>query len=233
MNRFFLSLTLLLLIVNVNAKCGYNELSNLNNEAANVKTSYDIIKKDIGTEGIVISRTFDITILNISENIYVKITNDYDKTSKDIYYEDTNNGIYSFNWDKSNVVTNFTIDVYASNNTLCENDKLRSFYLSTPRYNDYSNRAICEEMSESSFCQEFVMFDDFSEIDFLEKVSSYKKETKKQEEPEPNNDNIIDKILKFVENNKIIIIGSIVLIIGVTSFIAYKRNKKLKEVGVK
>ena len=146
------------------------------------------------------------------------------------------NNIITFPWYTLNKVTNFTMEVYTTDNTGCKDEKYKTVYLTTPRYNTYANRAICEGNEELSICQEYVTFKEMSETDFIEKVIEETKieNTNNSDEGEnkENEKGLISNIITFVGDNIIYIAGAFVLFIIVIIIINRKKTKKQRELGL-
>lgn len=232
----FLSL-FILFSVNVKAasSCTYTEQAELNSKAANIKVSYDVIDKTIHFEdGDANQRLFKIQILNVTEEFYIVVKNDITKVDKTYYSKDAVDGIISFEWDYVESITNFTIQVYTTIKTNCSGEKYKTFYLSTPRYNEYYNYTICSQLSDFYLCQEFVTFSEISRDKFFAQVKNYKsgKIDNKGEEPIVEEPTTTDKIFSFIDNNKWYILGGIsIIIIGI--YVIYRmKTKKQRELGL-
>lgn len=232
----FLSL-MLLFNINVNAAslCDYNEQAELNSKAANVNVSYEVINSTTEFEdGTADTRVFKIQILNVTEDFYVLIKNDVTKEEKTYYSTDAKDGAISFIWDYAETVTNFTIQVYTTNKTNCADEKYKTIYLTTPRYNEYYNIESCQDLSEFYLCQEFVTFSEISRDKFLAQLESYRNGEINSggEEPIVKDPTITDKIANFVIENIWYIIGGIV-VIGTSGYTIYRiKTKKQRELGL-
>lgn len=242
MKKIITFLTLMLIFnMNVNAAslCSYKEQTEITSKAANVKLSYEAIDGTyIDEDGFVNGREYiKVTILNITEEFFVLLKNDYDKTEKKYTYEDTNNGIVEFEWNNLDKVTTFTAEVYTTAKTNCPNERYKTIYLTTPRYNGFSKLAICSDYPEYSFCQKYVTFSEISEGDFFDKLEEYslEKDNDKGNNNNNNNENnvtLVDKIWGFVDEYKFYILGGIVLIVSISVIIYRKRTKKQRELGL-
>ena len=224
--------------INVEAAslCSYKEQSELNSKAANVKVSYEAveeIKEVFG--GILIDNYFNIEILNVTEEFYIIVKNDVTKEEKRIESSDANNGVISFKWTNLEQVTNFTFQIFTTSKTNCANEKIKTIYLATPRYNEFYQYAICGELTDFYLCEKYVTFNKIEEDDFFTKIESYKnkevdnngEDIKDKEEP-----TLTDKIFGFVDENKFYIIGGII-IITVGGIVIYRiRTKKQRELGL-
>lgn len=235
-----LSFLVVMFLFNINVSaaslCDYTEQSELNSKAANVKVSYDIVDSKVTFEdGDADIRIFRIQILNVTEDFYVIVKNDINKEEKTYYSTDAVDGVISFDWDYAETVTNFTIQVYTTNKTNCADEKYKTFYLTTPRYNEYYNIETCQELTDFYLCQEFVTFAEVSRDKFISQLESYRNgdvNNKGEEQEENENPTITDKIFEFIDNNKWYIIGGLSVII-IASFVIHRvKTKKQRELGL-
>lgn len=235
-----LSILVVMFLFNINVSaaslCDYTEQSELNSKAANVKVSYDIVDNTLTFEdGVSLNKIFRIQILNVTEDFYVIVKNDINKEEKTYYSTDAVDGVISFDWDYAETVTNFTIQVYTTNKTNCADEKYKTFYLTTPRYNNYYNIETCQELTDFYLCQEFVTFAEVSRDKFISQLESYRNgevNNKGEEQEENENPTITDKIFEFIDNNKWYIIGGLSGIIIVSFVIHRVKTKKQRELGL-
>ena len=102
--KIFVLLVMVLLVKNVHAECGYETQAKLNSEAATIKAIYEEVQKEMDRNTYVCGdgvdecteyySVFKISILNLSENFYVKVTSD-NNFNKTFYYKDAQDGIIS------------------------------------------------------------------------------------------------------------------------------------------
>lgn len=232
---FLVAVFTLFISINVNAECTTQDLEALDIYAANVKASYDLIdnsvKKSITEDGetkefIIPNFAFNISIYNIVNDVYVKISNDVDDSVITVKNSDTSNNVYSFaNNDFTNTYV-YTIEVY-SNNPACGDKKLKTINLNKPRYNVYSETDYCQN-SAAQICHKFVSTNEITYEDFLERISE---NNEKKSEPKQS------KIKTFLsENNKRIAIIAVLITFVVVLIIIVKHNiddNKMKKGGWK
>lgn len=243
-NAKYILATLLLLCVttSVNAEeCDYAKQVELNNEASTVKAIYEETEIDTGmttyyideeTEEVdeskiipLTEKGFTVKILNITENIYVHVSNDYDNTEKDYYYKDTDNGVLVLNSFASDNVYNYKITV-RGNSDGCSGKELRNITLMVPKYNEFSQLSACDEYPDFQYCQKFTSsMEEITISEFQKKLDEYKKNNKSQTaiEREIKEKNDEEK------NKKMIIIAVVCLIVvGVaTSVIIIRKRSRL------
>ncbi len=186
--------------VNAASLCSYKEQTELNREAANVKATYEIKEiNETDSEGPITFEVFEISILNITDNFYVQVRNDKTSEVKTFRKEDTTDGIAKFEWGDFDTLTNFTVQVYSTNATSCPNELYKTVYLTTPMFNPYSQRAICDEYSDLDVCQEFIMSStNITEEKFLDEVSKHRDEVSEEENPEAPSQNEKNNSLNYL-----------------------------------
>lgn len=216
-------------IVEAESSCSYSELAELNDIAANVKTTYEPVSIKTGTAIDVDNSTIDnivyvdayvkgfyINVLNVTEDIYVKISNDKDNGVLTFKNADTDGGLAKFQTTKSNEIVTYTIEVYA-NKYDCTGELIRKYTMITPMYNTYSELQVCSENSDFYYCQEFISTENISLDAFYKNLEKY--ETKVEEEKQEKEKSLWDKIKEFYHDNMIAInvAGTIIVIAGVTT----------------
>ena len=240
-NAKYILATLLLLCVttSVNAEeCDYAKQVELNNEASTVKAIYEETEIDTGMKGVIESdpsqevaiteKGFTLKVLNLSKNIYVTVNNNYTGESKDYYYQDTKDGTLILGTFVADQVYTYDIIVKASNekDSECQGKELRNIKLMTPRYNYFSELAICEEYPNFEYCQEYsTSLNEIGTVEFYDKLEKYeesnksKTEIEKEQTKEKNEKN---------KKNIMIIVGCIVLAgVATTAIIVIRRRSRL------
>lgn len=215
--------------------CSYKEQTEINQKAANVKVTYEVVTDIVHFEDMDTTMdVFDISIFNITEDLYVIVKNNINDEEKVFTYNDTVDGVAKFRWTYADSVTNFTIQVYTTNKTSCPDEKFKTFYLTTPRYNEYYDVEVCQELSDFYLCQKFVTFSEIDEEKFFTQLDNYRNEdpNDKDKDIQDKDEKITDKIFNFLDENKWFIIGGLVIIIGGTLIIYKVKTKKQRELGL-
>lgn len=216
----------------VNAACTYTEKAEANTKAANVKVNYEVVEDKQETEfGTSVNEYFKISILNITKEIYVVVTNDVTNEEVTYTYENSEDGIVTFNWENTENITNFTFKIYASNETPCYNEELKTIRKQTPRYNDFSNRAICEDMEDFYLCEKYTNIAEIDEKMFIDKVASFKDGKITEEGKEKTEENKENKVISIIKEYKWYLIGAGVVIVvgtGVVIVVKKRRGEKVK-----
>ncbi len=218
------------------AECSNSDKVELNKIANNVKIDYEVITEEVKfVEMTSTVEKIKINILNITDEVYVVVSNDQGMETITFSHKDTKDGEVSFVWDNISTVANFTFSVYASEKTNCYGTKLTTLHKQTPRYNDYSEMDVCndENMKDFYLCQKYVTFTDINNEGFLDKVDSYisGKINEKGEEVKEEL-TFMDKVLKFLDDYKWYIIGGVAIAGGTGGYIYYRKTKKQREFGL-
>lgn len=215
------------------SKCSYNEQSELLNKATNVKISYEIASEVVHFTDMDANIDYiNISIYNITEDFYVILKNDYNGSSQTFRYSDSKDGVITYRWEYLDKITNFTAEVYASGTTNCAGEKFKTLYLQTPRYNEYYDREVCEQLTDFYLCQKYVTSSLVTEERFFEQLDSYKSGKINEQGEEIDNRNIFDKVFDFIKDNKWYILGGIVIVSGGIVYVYYNKNKKRRELGL-
>jgi len=235
----FTLLTFFMSIGSVSAACTAEEEVNLNKEAYNIKVSYepkteayldvDPPDGDPDDSTPVISVYHEIYINNVTENLYVKVTDSIDKETKTYTYKDAKDGVISFTWNNLWEITDFTIEVFASDKTNCPNKKIYTTHLTTPLYNDYSNYQICDGIKEFYLCYEYLTVPQVDFYTFESLASKYRQglidkdgQEKKEEEEKG--------FIAFVKKHKVMIgVTTLVVIVagGIVTVIIIRKQRRV------
>lgn len=221
--------------VNVNAaECSYEKQVELNNIASTVKATYEETEIDTGEtesyvdeDGIIDEskqipikeKGFNVKVLNLTENTYIKVNNETTGVSKEYYYSDSDNGTVTIGTYKADKVYSYSIVVRAIDNE-CSGIELRTINFVTPMYNPYSKYSFCKEYPNFEYCQEYTTDSSFDLNDFIAKSNAYRNSNKKDDQKNETK-KTQNKFLDFIKKNKklLIVIGSIILIAGVTTIV--------------
>ena len=220
------------------ATCGYEEQAKLNNEIGKIVVDYEVktevVETDdvpdayLGTEEaqdfVLTNEYIQINILNLTENLYVEVTNDYNSDRLIFNYSDAKDGIVSFEWRNLDEVVNFTVVVRASSNTGCVGSTLWTINKTIPRYNDYSEYAICATIPDYYLCQRFVTSTRVPFGEFWDKVN--KESAKVEEKRKEANKPWYQKIGDFIVNNKTIFIAGGVILVGSLGAVIIIRKRR-------
>ncbi len=211
-------------VLAVSTKCTYQDKASLNEIAGKVKTNYEVIETKEAVEvvnpdtletemGETTKTKFKISIYNLNENLYVTQTSDFAGEKEDIFYSQTNDGVYTFETDDMSNIIKYTYDVY-SNIENCSGEKLKTYTFTKPKFNMYSQYGMCEGLEEVPYCRTYITQEvDISESALGQKVEEY---IEKNDVQTGNKDENENTIWDFIKENYIYIISGVVLVSGAT-----------------
>lgn len=225
--------------VNAASKCSYDEQAELNNAVANIKVSYEeaegvipeeeMLPNDSGETGSATYNYFKISVYNLTEDFYVKITNDYNAEVKYLYYKDNVSGVVTYDWFDIDRVTNFKLTFYSSNTTSCSNEEYRIANLITPRYNDFSLSSSCIGNEDFYLCQKYTTEAEMDFTEFSKELELFENDKIDEEGKEVEQElTWQDNVVNFIKENKIAIaIISTIIVVGgvVTTVIVIKKRR--------
>ena len=235
---FFVMIFLPINVVKAASKCDYNEQAKLNNDVADIKITYEEAEGFTGETlpvegGGTFEETynyFKITIYNLTEDFFVRISNDYNKEVKYIRYSDLIDGVGIYEWSHLEKVTKFTFKIYSSNKTSCANEEYRIAYLTTPRLNTYHNNALCTGKESFYLCQKYVTEDEIDYMTFMNEVSSFSNDSKDDVSKDTIDDEqgIGDIVKNFIIENKVTIgiVSTVVVIGGVVAIVIVIKKRR-------
>lgn len=232
------------MVVTSAATCDYTERAVLNSEISNVKANYEIKERImdpseytipdsiIGTEEeatyVETTEYIQVNILNLTENLYIEVRNNVNSDVVIYNYSDTTDGNISFNWTTIGTIVTYTIRVYASSNTGCEGTSLKTIYLTLPRYNDYSEYALCTLVPDYYLCERYVTYEKVEFNDFYESITEEIEKTEEEEVIEEET-KWYEAVWDFVKEHKVAFIaGGVCLVVatGTVVFIIIRRRRR-------
>lgn len=228
-----LAVFMFLFMGSVNAEvCSYETKAKINNEAANVKVDYETYEykqniNDPTYDEVIEDSTWYglIHIYNLTDNLSFKVI---DKNGKkyEYSYSNTNNGEFTINTGIAMSVKNYIVELYYADSD-CGKSSVRTFNVTIPRYNIYSDYGECIGNEDYYYCKQFVTLDDIKESEFKSGVKAYSEERKKKQQEEERKDNsIIYKTLTFADKYKWVIILVCVVVAGTIVYIVVKKRKE-------
>ncbi len=224
-------------IITANASvCSTEEQAKLKKTASNISSTYVekeelidpsmyLTNDEVGNEPVY-NYYFNVIFSNIDPDTYIKVSNDYNSEVKFIRYEDTDDGIYTFDWKNTDKITKFTYEVYSSAETSCPDEKYYTGYQVLPKYNDLSETAMCEGITDFEACRKYIMVNiEPAEQERL--ITEYLSKVNKEKEQKGKK--WYQKIGDLVKDHKVIFItGSIIVIAGVATVVVNKKRKRVK-----
>lgn len=226
----------------VYAVCDATETNTLNSLAANVGRSYEIITKELTKEetsfeppgGITVEEYnnflfevdyFRIYITNITEELYVVVTNENTGEERTFNYSDTDNGTAMFEEMVKTEIVNYTIEIYSSDITNCRDQRLYTQYLTTPMYNTASESSFCTGIEDFYMCHEYLSVDvDFT--NFMERTEEYRASHTNGEVEEVPEEETENGFFAFVQDHIVWVVVIVVAVVAAGGLITYVVIKK-------
>ena len=103
---------------------------------------------------------------------------------------------------------------------------MRVIKLTLPRYNHFSERAICEDIPEYYLCQKYVTYN-IDNSTFLDNITKYKEKLSKNNEEGNVEDNtsVVNKAIKSVSKYRYAI-ASVIIIAGIAITIVIIKKRR-------
>lgn len=196
--------------------------------AAEVKVAYETVEFKSEKAPNTIFYYVDIYVYNLEDQNYITVTNGKNGKSFDISTANSNpEGVIKLRQKDTSKVVNYTFEVKA-NTASCYGETLRTIRLSVPRYNNLSERALCDDIPDYYMCQRFVNYD-IDASRFLNDVTKYKeslanKDTKKIEEGKAG---FVTKTTKAIANHRFLIIGLVLIAGAVGTVLVIKKRRSV------
>ena len=208
------------------ATCTGADLQKVSKAANGIKTNYTINEGKVkeNSAEYEVFPSIDFSIYNITSDVFLKITNDFNQDETIVTYSMTNNGKYSFSTDEMFEKRTYYIEVF-SNLDSCKADSIKSITLKKPYYNPNSAYAICIENPNVPMCQTYITEDTGVSEQYIDaKVKEYLNKNNITTTKKGDNDNNGNF---FTNNWKTLAIsggGIVVLLIGGYIIISKKRS---------
>lgn len=242
--KFIIEIILLCLFmpqVNAINNCDVEESVKLNREVVNIKINYEekvyITRAEPGDQLTdnpditeIVRNYFQINLLNLSDNFYAVITDSTYNSKRTFNFAQAKQGVISFDWRNLSKVSNLTVNIYSSNKTKCPDNLFRTLYLTIPRYNNYYEYDVCNEIPDYYLCQKYVTFDEVGDAVFYKgSAKEIKKKTKEEPKP-PVKKSFLTKLKEFFNKHQTILGVTFILVIsGIIAAIIIYKYKKNKE----
>lgn len=211
----------------------------LSQTAAHIKVNYEIQDnsevKEIEVNGAkttykIPNYAFVITIYNLTNDFYANVQTKSTVASNNKYltvnYNETVEGNYSLYDYNIGEIYNYTITIYSTNEE-CGGKIFRTFRITKPKYNAYSEYTYCQN-SSNYYCQRFVNTElkINSTEEFISKISVNNEKNNPNKGFLDENKEIIDTFKKNWPLYLLIFIIIAAIITGVIFFIKKKNKKK-------
>jgi len=201
--------------------CTLTEYNNLRKLASAVNVSFAYEKTELipGYFTYIKVGKFSITVNNLGSNLYAvetKTNTVADSKKPKMQYFDSNKA--------------YNINIYALNG--CTNKPLLTHYINIPKYNPWSEEAVCKEIKEFYMCNKWYSID-LTQEEFEKGVEKYKEDLKNKKDPKPEEEqktmNFFEQLINFFVNNYLYILGALAILTigGVIAYIIRERRMRL------
>lgn len=229
----------IIMINTANAACDYETQVKLATEAATVKVNYEILEVIMNSEtgledpnASAIDVSFEnsyyfadrikITLLNITDNMKIKISAD-NGFEKEITYADTNNGQYELNGGYAEKIINYTFSIIATNPD-CQSKELLNIPLITPKKNAFSDLMACDGV-DKYYCKEFIDYEiDMTEQELLD-ITLKDKMEKEENTTKDEEKTWLENLGDFIAKNYLIFVIIGIIIIGAAIFVIIRKQR--------
>lgn len=241
---FAFTFLLFFLSTNVYAVCDVTETNTLNSLATNVRISYEVVQVEIPMDEnfnppdgvsdedmedyVAYQDYFRFYISNVTEELYVVVTNQETNERRTYTYDDVVDGVITFDEVVGISITNYTIEVYSSSATNCPDSLLYTWYETTPMYNVFSESSLCVGIEEFYLCHEYLSVDTSFE-NFNQLVGEYRAghiDDNGEEITEPVEDD--GGFFEFIGDHLVVVIVVAVIIVaagGLITFVVIKKQR--------
>ena len=189
------------------AECDYQRQAELSRLASNVQMSY--------TYDVANGVNFTLYMTNLTNDVY--IVDEFGNTfsgvgEKSMLYSSSN--VSGFQQGKQ-----VGFEIYSNDNN-CKDYLIMTKYINFPKFNAYSTLDECKQHPNFKYCQMWVdtgsiTYDQF--IDELNKSTSSSQTVKAEAE-----ENVLDEIIMLLTQPRIVIVGSILIILVLISVVVWK-----------
>ncbi len=210
--KYFILIVFMLFInyVNVNAACSESIIDEASKVTIDKKTVTNIAEDEIYLQ---------VQVKNITNNIYVNVTESEDNTSKNYYYKDTEKGLLKINSYYLYEKIKWTAKIYSNSNE-CNGELLKTISIETPKYNEYHSSEECKKLYVFKYCD---YFSDTSNIDKKEFTRIMDEHYKKI------NQTSMDRFIKTIAKYYLYVLTPIILVGGIYIIKIIKLKRSMKK----
>lgn len=221
----------------VEGSCYVVDRNYVKTQASNIRVTYSPIFKEssskdsFGNEVGVTDRYIQIKLYNVTGNMYVEVEVTGDSIQTGRYHFDYKDigpdRAITINQTAVNQTVTYNVSVYSDYKN-CYGDLIRTIKLTVPKFNFYSQLAVCDDIPDYYLCQEYITFD-INSATFYSNIDSYKERLANN--VNDNNPTIRDnttpanKTVSTISKYKYLIVGTIV-VLGVLATIFIMKRKK-------
>ena len=216
--------------------CTATDLNELRTMASNIKVTY-ITGEDYRDLGYTEPETglsemkyyyVDVKLFNLNSKLLVNLTTSGDNvvsTNHVVSYLDTDpEGVVTFRQNASDANVDYIFKVFPSSGN-CIGETLRTIKLTVPKFNWYSELAVCNDIPDYYLCLRFTTYN-VDGATFYDRVDEYKAKMLEQKESTVNGENnTLSETMNNISKYKYVIVG-IIVAVGVIATVLIVRRKK-------
>lgn len=183
-------------------------------EAMNVKQ----LVAEINTADLI---DFEMTIYNLTENLYVVVLNDYNDEVMTYHSSDFDNNSITFSTEDTLVNIKYVIRIYSEDNS-CSIEPLNTLTITTNKTNSFAQNVVCRNPYHLDICNPFYDVGDMTYEEYVKTVEEMVAELSKP---------FSSKVFEFLSKYYLYILVPFLLIVGIYGVRIYifKRGKKDEE----
>lgn len=181
--------------------CTDDEMETLEALADKVEISKEFSLSEVGRHG------FDLNAYNLNNKLYIQMPNGLQVLTKQ-----SQNYLGRF-WQGQE----FEVYIYASENSNCGDELLRTMKITLEKYNEYFSREECKTHQNLDICKQWTDTEKITEEEFLKLI--------KEANQKDNEDENSNAIIELIKDNAIYIFGAVTLIIGLIIIVKKQRDK--------
>lgn len=191
----------------MSALCTTAQQADLQKIANNITYSYEYIESN---------DTFNITLTNLDNRIYVK------EDSKNKIYRNVKNKEITLGGYRSG--DTITFSVYDP--SYCVHSSLKIIYINLPLKNKYHNTELCKDISDFYYCNKWTQ-NNLTKKQMQEKVNEYKgiNDTEDDQNVLEARNYFLEKLIEIYINYYFIILPTIIVVCIFGMYKSYKKNK--------
>jgi len=220
-------------VANVEARCSDQRLWELQQAAREVRSTIEIIEgtqmREVGDdytgEFVMVEFTFyefRINTFNITEDLFVRMTNNVTRQTTTIHDGLLEDGIFTYMTDNTEDIVNYSFGVY-TNDEGCFGRSFRSYTVRKPMMNPFSEWPICHGLDEIPYCRRFIDAPlNISEEELPGRIERFLRG------PDLDDDDD-NAVIEWIRNNTTVIVIVIVVIGGIagTVFLVIRRRRSI------
>ena len=231
----FIMLTSFLFIFNVHAECSYQERKELLNDSKSVEAYFDLERRIISAEKINPNTDlyetieeeqyyFNLNIANLSDNLFIKVTNNYNEEQLIVNANNINNNLYTYEISNLTDIITYYLTFYTTKEN-CYAEKINTIELKKPKENPLYYFSVCnnEKLENNKYCDHFITKDfNMNIYDIVDKLNNIIDE---QNVDSKSDINFFNKIINIFKKYWYLFLVVFVIIILIIFLLIYRKRK--------